>query len=82
MLLVYNEETGRFITARNHPTLILVTLSAVDDRRVKLEAVGMQSLTFELLPENTKNNNVCTMWFGEKIKCIDCGDAPAKWIAK
>ncbi|KAF7987758.1 hypothetical protein HCN44_003621 [Aphidius gifuensis] len=85
MFLVYNEENGKFITGRNHPTLILVSLSAVDNKRVKLEAVGMQSLTFELLPENSKNideNIECSMWWGEKVKCIDCGDAPAEWISR
>lgn len=84
MFLVYNEENGKFITGRNHPTLILVSLSAVDSKSVKLEAVGMKSLTFELLPEYKKiNDNIeCSMWWGEKVKCIDCGDAPAEWISK
>ncbi|KOX75830.1 MOSC domain-containing protein 1, mitochondrial [Melipona quadrifasciata] len=35
MFLVYNEETRRFQTGRQYPTLILVSLSAVDETKVK-----------------------------------------------
>ncbi|XP_076644070.1 mitochondrial amidoxime-reducing component 1 [Halictus rubicundus] len=84
MFLVYNEESGRFQTGRNYPTLILVTLSAVDEDKVKLEAVGMPSVVFSV-PKCTEENIEavqCTMWWGEPVKCIDCGPEPAEWLSR
>lgn len=81
MFLVYNEENGKFTTGRNYSNLVLVDLYAVDKLNVRLEANGMQSLEFEI-PQCRKSNNVdCSMWWGEPIKCIDCGNAPAEWIS-
>lgn len=84
MFLVYNEETGRFQTGRHYPTLILVSLSTVDETKVKLEAVGMPSVIFEV-PNCSKNASEavqCTMWWGEPVKCIDCGTEPAEWLSR
>ncbi|XP_076294763.1 mitochondrial amidoxime-reducing component 1 isoform X2 [Lasioglossum baleicum] len=84
MFLVYNEESGRFQTGRNYPTLILVTLSAVDEDKVRLEAVGMPSVVFSV-PKCTEENVEavqCTMWWGEPVKCIDCGPEPAEWLSR
>ncbi|XP_057318668.1 mitochondrial amidoxime-reducing component 1-like [Microplitis mediator] len=80
MFLVYNEENGKFITGRNYPTLLLVSLCAVDKFKVKLEAIGMPPLIFEL-PQNSDSVD-CSMWWGEPLKCTDCGNAPAEWISK
>ncbi|XP_015593032.1 mitochondrial amidoxime-reducing component 1 isoform X2 [Cephus cinctus] len=88
MFLVYNEETGQFRTGRNFPTLVLVTLSAVDDSHVKLEAVGMPALIFSIPKEgqpvngNTSSTVECKMWWGEPLKCIDCGNEASKWISR
>ncbi|CAD1477780.1 unnamed protein product, partial [Heterotrigona itama] len=84
MFLVYNEETGRFQTGRQYPTLILVSLSAVDETKVKLEAVGMPSVIFQV-PKNAENASEavqCTMWWGEPVKCIDCGTESAEWLSR
>lgn len=84
MFLVYKEETGEFKTGRNYPTLVLVTLSAVDETQVKLEAVGMPSLTFKV-PENIESNLTpvpCSLWWGKAIECIDCGSEVARWISR
>lgn len=84
MFLVYNEESGRFQTGRNYPTLILVSVSAVDEDKVRLEAVGMPSVVFTV-PKCTEENVEavqCTMWWGEPVKCIDCGPEPAEWLSK
>nr|XP_033332970.1 mitochondrial amidoxime-reducing component 1-like isoform X2 [Megalopta genalis] len=84
MFLVYSEETGRFVTGRKYPTMILVTLSAVDEQKVKLEAVGMPSVVFGV-PKNAEENVEavqCTMWWGEPVKCIDCGPEPAEWLSR
>ncbi|KAF3424996.1 hypothetical protein E2986_08704, partial [Frieseomelitta varia] len=84
MFLVYNEETGRFQTGRQYPTLILVSLSAVDETKVKLEAVGMPSVIFQVPrnPENASEAVQCTMWWGEPVKCIDCGTESAEWLSR
>lgn len=84
MFLVYNEETGRFQTGRQYPTLILISLSAVDETKVKLEAVGMPSVIFEVpnSSENASEAVQCTMWWGEPVKCIDCGTEPAEWLSR
>ncbi|XP_034938193.1 mitochondrial amidoxime-reducing component 1-like [Chelonus insularis] len=83
MFLIYNEETGKFITSRVYPTLILVSLSAVNESKVKLEAVGMSTLIFDIPEQSaTKNYVTCSMWWNEKVKCIDCGDESAKWISE
>lgn len=83
MFLVYNEETRRFQTGREYPTMILVSLSAVDEHNVKLEAVGMPSVVFRV-PEKTEKSSIveCTMWFGESVKSIDCGPEPAEWLSR
>ncbi|XP_076624145.1 mitochondrial amidoxime-reducing component 1 isoform X2 [Colletes latitarsis] len=84
MFLVYNEETGRFQTGRQYPTLILVSLSAVDESKVKLEAVGMPSVIFNVpkCSEDSPEAVQCTMWWGEPVKCIDCGPEPAEWLSR
>ncbi|XP_043250406.1 mitochondrial amidoxime-reducing component 1-like isoform X2 [Colletes gigas] len=84
MFLVYNEETGRFQTGRQYPTLILVSLSAVDESKVKLEAVGMPSVIFNVpkCSEDSPEAVQCTMWWGESVKCIDCGPEPAEWLSR
>ena len=84
MFLVYNEETGRFQTGRQYPTLILVSLTAVDETKVKLEAVGMPSVIFQVPgnPENASEAVQCTMWWGEPVKCIDCGTESAEWLSR
>ncbi|KAK1130658.1 hypothetical protein K0M31_018774 [Melipona bicolor] len=84
MFLVYNEETRRFQTGRQYPTLILVSLSAVDETKVKLEAVGMPSVIFQVPrnPENASEAVQCTMWWGESVKCIDCGTESAEWLSR
>ncbi|XP_012238906.1 mitochondrial amidoxime-reducing component 1 isoform X7 [Bombus impatiens] len=84
MFLVYNEETGRFQTGRQYPTLILVSLSVVDENKVKLEAVGMPSVIFEV-PKNLMDASEavqCKMWWGEPVNCIDCGTEPAEWLSR
>lgn len=84
MFLVYNEETRRFQTGRHYPTMILVSLSTVDEFKVKLEAVGMPSVVFNV-PRDSKEKSEaveCTMWWGEPIKCIDCGPEPAEWLSR
>ncbi|XP_015108750.1 mitochondrial amidoxime-reducing component 1 [Diachasma alloeum] len=82
MFLVYNEDTGKFVTGRNYPTLILVSLTAVDDSRVRLQATGVPNLTFALPKSSNDPSAVnCKMWWGEPVKCIDCGPAPAQWIS-
>ncbi|XP_046742243.1 mitochondrial amidoxime reducing component 2-like [Diprion similis] len=85
MFLVYNEETGEFRTSRNYPTLILVTLSAVDTAHVKLEAVGMPSVTFKVPESTVKSVSTpapCLLWWGGTLQCLDCGSEVAKWISK
>ncbi|XP_054016010.1 mitochondrial amidoxime-reducing component 1-like isoform X1 [Hylaeus anthracinus] len=84
MFLVYNEETGRFQTGRQYPTLILVSLSAVDETKVKLEAVGMPSMVFTVpkCSDESPEAVQCTMWWGEPVKCIDCGSEPAEWLSR
>lgn len=81
MFLVYNEENGKFTTAKNYSKLVLVNLYATGQSNVRLETSGMESLVFQV-PQNTTANNVdCSMWWDEPMKCIDCGDAPAEWIS-
>ncbi|XP_047357357.1 mitochondrial amidoxime-reducing component 1-like isoform X3 [Vespa velutina] len=84
MFLVYNDETYKFQTGRQYPTMILVSLSAVDEYKVKLEAVGMPSVVFRV-PEKSEKSSAaieCTMWWGEPVKCIDCGPEPAEWLSR
>ncbi|XP_076396463.1 mitochondrial amidoxime-reducing component 1 isoform X1 [Megachile rotundata] len=84
MFLVYNEETGRFQTGRQFPTLILISLSAVDESRVKLEALGMPRVVFHV-PESSGDDVEavqCKMWWGEPVKCIDCGPEAAEWLSR
>ncbi|XP_037048136.1 mitochondrial amidoxime-reducing component 1-like [Bradysia coprophila] len=80
MFLVYNEENGKFVTAKNYSKLVLVNLYAEDQLNVRLQANGMQSIVFE--PQNYKSPIAdCSMWFDDPMKCIDCGDGPAEWIS-
>ncbi|KZC08049.1 MOSC domain-containing protein 1, mitochondrial [Dufourea novaeangliae] len=84
MFLVYNEETGRFQTGRQYPTMILVSMSAVEEDKVRLEAVGMPSVVFTVPKSIDEGSEAvpCTMWWGEPVKCIDCGPEPAEWLSR
>lgn len=84
MFLVYNEETRKFQTGRHYPTMILVSVSAVDESKVKMEAVGMPSVIFSLPSDSKKGAEAieCKMWWGEPVKCIDCGPEPAEWLSR
>lgn len=84
MFLVYNEETYKFQTGRHYPTMILVSLSAVDEFKVKMEAVGMPSVIFSLPSDSKKRTEAieCKMWWGEPTKCIDCGAEAAEWLSR
>ncbi|XP_014210797.1 mitochondrial amidoxime reducing component 2-like [Copidosoma floridanum] len=85
MFIVYEEQTGKFQTGRQHPKLLLVNLSPVDEDRAKLEANDVPTCVFDV-PKNTDNRSkVCTtvtMWFGEPVMCVDCGAEVAAWISK
>lgn len=84
MFLVYNEETGRFQTGRQFPTLILISLSSVDESRAQLEALGMPRVVFHV-PKSSGNEVEavqCRMWWGEPVKCIDCGPEAAEWLSR
>ena len=81
MLLVYSGKTGTFKTARNFPSLLLVRTLPVDEERIKLQVDGMPDLVFRL-PEVYGEQIECSMWWGELIKCIDCGSELAAWISE
>lgn len=83
MFLVYNEETGKFQSHQEFPTLLLIGLSAANEKCVKLEAVGMPPLILEV-PKVENNCEIleCFMEYDEKISCVDCGNKAAKWISR
>ncbi|XP_012273670.1 mitochondrial amidoxime-reducing component 1 [Orussus abietinus] len=83
MFIIYDEIKGRFVTARQHPTLILVKLLIVNSTQVKLKAPGMPDVIFEI-PKLKKFERLvkCYMWWDEPLKCIDCGPEAAKWISR
>ncbi|OXU27180.1 hypothetical protein TSAR_005445 [Trichomalopsis sarcophagae] len=84
MLLVYEEKTGKFITGRQHSKLLLVSISAAGEGRVKLEAADMPPLILNIPMLSDPNAKVikCTLWFGEPVKCLDCGPEASAWISK
>lgn len=85
MLLVYSKKTGKFQTGRNYPKLLLVKIAAFDENSVVIEADGMPNLVIRLSDiqnEGSSEEVNCSMWWGEPLKCVDCGPEPAAWISK
>lgn len=85
MFLVYSEKSGKFQTGRNYANLVLLNVYSVDEESVGMEASGMPTLVFRV-PETATGRSSdeveCSMWWGERLRCIDCGPAPAAWISK
>uniref|UniRef100_A0ABD2W3T8 MOSC domain-containing protein n=2 Tax=Trichogramma kaykai TaxID=54128 RepID=A0ABD2W3T8_9HYME len=84
MFLVYNHKTGEFKTGRDYPKLLTVKLLAVNEKRAKLEVSGISSIEFDLpmATDDTVKIVNCSMWWGEPVKCIDCGSAASSWLSK
>ena len=84
MFLVYDEITGKFQTGRQFPKLLLVSLTALNENTAKLEAEDMPILEF-VLPQTSDETfkvSKCSMWWGEPLNCIDCGEETSAWISK
>lgn len=80
MFIVYDEKTGKFQTGRQIPKILLITIDAIDEGRVKLEAPDMPTLVLDLSDSNAKDK--CTMWYGELVQCLDCGPKASAWFSK
>lgn len=82
MFLVYEENTGKFQTARQYPKLVTIDLSSVDLNKAKLKVSDfMEEIIFDL-PKNNNDSKSITMWFDEPVKCLDCGSKVAIWLSK
>ncbi|KAJ8681693.1 hypothetical protein QAD02_017485 [Eretmocerus hayati] len=84
MFILFNEDTKRFATARQHPKLVLVEVSPEGQETVRFK-FGKDSFTMSL-PEDSDEDDLkffeCTMWFKECVRCVDCGDEVSRWISR
>ncbi|PSN39537.1 Mitochondrial amidoxime reducing component 2 [Blattella germanica] len=79
--IIYNPEAGTFITCRQFTSLLLVRITSAGENAVTFTAPGMTPLKLKLPEPNSKINKF-SMWFGEELKALDCGDEAANWICK
>ncbi|KAK5644010.1 hypothetical protein RI129_007855 [Pyrocoelia pectoralis] len=79
-LVVYNEETKAFQTARNFPKLLLIE-TAAHENGFTLSSPDAHPLTVVIPTLLNNHEDHVIMWNGEKVFTIDCGDVAAKWIS-
>ncbi|XP_015514859.1 mitochondrial amidoxime-reducing component 1-like [Neodiprion pinetum] len=80
-LLVYRGDNKEQRNAKNYPRLLLITVTTVNEKEIKLEAPNMSPLITKTLIENPQLV-ACTLHQGERQQCVDCGDEAAKWISQ
>ena len=82
--MIYDEKTMIFQSLRQHPRLVLVSVSPVDNDRVVLEAPDVTSLVFDLPKFADKKANIveCYLWKREPVMCLDCGPEASAWLSK
>lgn len=61
--------------------MVLINVSAISENEIKLEAPDMNPLIINTQNEYLKSVS-CTLWLGEEVQCMDCGDEAAQWISK
>lgn len=81
MFVAYDVKTQKSVTAGTYRKLLIVKLRLITKNRAKLEVEGMPSLEFDLPNEKSKTVPI-TMWIGEIVDGIDCGNESAKWLSK
>uniref|UniRef100_A0A1Y1KBW2 MOSC domain-containing protein n=3 Tax=Photinus pyralis TaxID=7054 RepID=A0A1Y1KBW2_PHOPY len=80
-LVVYNEETKAFQTARNFPRLLLIE-TKTNKGGFTLISPGTVPLGITIPKLGNSREDYVVMWNGEKVFTIDCGDEAAEWISK
>ncbi|KAK4887737.1 hypothetical protein RN001_004008 [Aquatica leii] len=79
-LVVYNEETKAFQTARNYKKMVLIETFTTENGYI---LIAPEAKALRLKIPSTKDNfqDEIIMWNGERVFTIDCGDEAAKWVS-
>ncbi|KAK6304908.1 hypothetical protein J4Q44_G00254940 [Coregonus suidteri] len=77
--LVITEEDGHFVTGRQEPRLVLVSLTS-EGGRTSLNGPDMEELRFPLMQPNNPVIN-CRV-FSTDIQGRDCGDEASSWLTR
>lgn len=80
--MVYEESTGKFMSGRQYPKLLLISATPLNKNQAKLESQDrvIEPLIFNLPKRGTVDH--CSLWYGENVRCLDCGSEANSWISK
>ncbi|XP_034196557.2 mitochondrial amidoxime reducing component 2 isoform X2 [Osmia lignaria lignaria] len=70
---------GHFVTARQHPKMVLVSPS-ISGSVLTLSGPGMMSVSIDLSRIQGKGFRVA-VW-GQPVQACDCGEEPARWLSR
>lgn len=80
-LIVFSEKDHEFRTARTHPKLMLINVSA-HENYLNLDAPAMSTLLLQV-PEIIVSKKIAVKYHcDEKVFTTDCGDEAAVWLSK
>lgn len=80
-LIVFTEQEHEFRTARNHPKLMLITISKHEDH-LKLDAPTMSTLHLKIPEVNVSEKISVKFHYGEIVHTTDCGNKAASWLSE
>lgn len=79
--MVYQENSQKFLTARQKTTTLLISVRSAGPNAVTLSAPNCSEITFNVVKEEGTRVK-CSMHYGEEIEVIDCGDDVAVWLSE
>ncbi|CAH1957265.1 unnamed protein product [Acanthoscelides obtectus] len=81
-LVVYSDKENEFRTARTYPKMVLIDVAAHDAEHVSLDAPTMRPLYVRIPPQKPHKEVQVTLFQGEVVNGIDCGDEAALWLSR
>ncbi|KAL3284233.1 hypothetical protein HHI36_018396 [Cryptolaemus montrouzieri] len=79
--VVYGENDGQIRSGRAVPSLVRIEISVHDENHIALDAPQMRTLYVRIPEKNENNTKIVSVWSGETIETIDCGDEAARWLS-
>lgn len=73
-------EKGTTKTARQHPKMLKIKMVKSDANSVTFDAPGMSHLSVTIPKDLSSKKLNFTMWEGETLEFVDCGDAASQWF--
>lgn len=81
VFVVVDSETGKFVTGRRYPDLVLVS-PRVDGSKLILTAPNMPEFTLDISEVMKKSDKRKTQVWEAILNVLDCGDEVARWFSQ